>query len=295
MIQNVFSQMRKVNLVMCLLILCLQFSHSANAKVETVIGGVPLSVNLNLTKAIPSSASNEIIISRDQYVISYNKTRRAPNWVAWRLTANQIGNSGRTNNFLQDPDLENYLVQSGSGKAVDPSEYTGSCFDRGHQIPSDDRTDNVTDNDATFLMSNMIPQTPFLNRIAWEHLEQYTRNLVQQSGKQVFVIAGPIYDTDFGAIGPQRDIPVPSKDFKIIIVLDANQKPSDINQSTTVIAVVMPNTLQGGKKPVPYTKNCGGAGATALVGGSVDDWQQYKTTVADIEKLSKLAIPVLHP
>jgi DNA/RNA endonuclease G (NUC1) len=285
------SQMRTNNFIICFLFASISVLGGSNsyAKVETVIGGIPMASNINLSAIVPTSSDSEIIISRDQYVISYNKTRRAPNWVAWKLTAKQIGDSGRTNNFRADPDLENYLVQSGGGfHAVDPREYTSSCFDRGHQVPSDDRTDNTSDNDATFVMSNMVPQTAYLNRVVWEHLEQYTRDMVQKDGKEVYVIAGPIYDQDFGAIGPNRDIPVPSKDFKIIVTIDSKKKPG---QNVTVIAVVMPNLLQNGKKPVPYAKDCT-AGLMNTASGGRDDWQQYKTSVSNIESLSKLTIAI---
>lgn len=41
---------------------------------------------------------------------------------------------------------------------VTTSAYTGSGFDRGHNVPSADRTRTVADNSTTFLMTNIIPQ-----------------------------------------------------------------------------------------------------------------------------------------
>ncbi len=251
------------------------------ARVEAVIGKVPVAKNPNMVIAAPETDNSEIMISRDQYVISYNKNRRAPNWVAWKLEASQLGKSGRSNKFQLDTDLDKYLAKNGNLHAVKPTDYKGSCFDRGHQVPSGDRTDTKANNEATFMMSNMIPQTPYLNRVVWEHLESYTRDLVQKQGKKVYVIAGPIYDIDFGAIGPDKDIAVPSKDFKIIFVLDKSQTAADINQSTPMITVIMPNTLKGGVRPIPSTPNCGG---DATVGtDNTDDWKQYQTTIADVE------------
>jgi endonuclease G len=260
----------------------------AQAKVEAVIGGVSPDQNPNMAFALPDTVNSEILISRDQYLISYNKNRRAPNWVAWKLQASSIGNSGRSNKFRADPDLQTYLAQNDSQfTAVAGTDYTNSCFDRGHQIPSGDRTDNATDNEATFVMSNMIPQTPFLNRVIWEHFETYTRDLVQSQGKTVFVVAGPIYDQDFGSIGPARDIPIPSKDFKIIFILDAGQDASSITQSTPSIAVIMPNILKNGQIPQPYVANCGDTdSATGNQQLSNDDWKQYQTTIADVESKS---------
>ena len=240
---------------------------------------------MNIAGSVPASDLSEIIISREQYVISYNKTRRSPNWVAWKLEANQIGTTGRSNNFATDTELDTYLSQAGAPRAVDPTEYRGSCYDRGHQIPSADRTDVVTNNEATFMMSNMIPQTAYLNRVVWEHLEQYTRDLVQKQGKKVYVIAGPIYDQDFGAVGTNKDIPVPSKDFKVVVILNADQTPADINANTEMIAVIMPNLLQDGTIQGP------GACKPFAPGPSVrNDWEKFKTTPAEVERVSGVKI-----
>lgn len=258
--------------------------HAAWAKVEAVIGSVPLKQNDNIS-IMPTMRNSEILISREQYVISYNKTHRAPNWVSWKVESNQLGSVTRTNRFQADQELEKYLASHGDGHAVLPSDYKDSCFDRGHQVPSGDRTDTESNNEMTFEMSNMIPQTPYLNRVIWEHLESYTRTLVTDQGKKAYIIAGPIYDEDFGNIGPNQDIPVPSKDFKIIFILDADQSASDIDASTPYIAVVMPNVLKNGQKPVANTPNCGGS-MRESTGGGRDDWRQYQTTIKDIESLS---------
>ncbi len=271
-----------------LLILPLLVFDVAAAKIEVVLGS-PLSKNLNLPGTIPDASSSEIVISRDQYVLSYNKERRSPNWVAWKLEASQMGSAGRTNDFQPDADLQGYLQQSHSSYlAVDPSEFSGSCYDRGHQIPSADRTDTVDNNRVTFLMSNMIPQTPYLNRVVWEHLEQYTRNMVKQENKKVYVIAGPIYDKDFGKIGPNKDIPVPSKDFKIIIALDANQTFKDITKDTPIIAVIMPNTLKDGSVISDGPKTSCPVFAAGIE--VIDDWKSYLSTVGEIEAATGLQL-----
>jgi endonuclease G len=268
----------------------LLFQNAAFAKIEVVLGDLTLEENPNLALDAPETSDLEIIISRDQYVLSYNKEKRVPNWVAWKLEADQIGDSGRSNNFKIDSELDNYLTQNSFKplRAVTQAEYKGSCFDRGHVIPSADRTDTIENNKSTFFMSNMTPQTPFLNRVIWAHLEQYTRDLVQKEGKKAYIIAGPIYDEDFGAIGPDHDIQVPSKEFKVIFVLDADQGPEDINEKTEVISVIMPNTLQDGSNPMENKEEL----CKPLSGASQgkNDWVQYKTSIEEVENLSGLDI-----
>lgn len=268
------------------LLLNLSLGGQANAKIEAVLGSIPLENNQNLAMMPPETDASEIIISRQQYVISYNKNRRSPNWTAWKLDLDQLGNSGRSNNFFQDVELENYLNESASKlHAVNPTEYRGSCFDRGHQVPSGDRTDTKENNQTTFLMSNMIPQTPYLNRVLWNHLESYTRSLVAKSGKKAYIISGPIYDEDFGNIGPNKDIPIPSKEFKVVIVMDANGSWDEPNSDTQIISVIMPNTLPNGAKQTVgnSTQNCRSTPVGLL---DKTDWMKYQTTLSEVEKLS---------
>jgi len=264
--------------------LVISFHSIAFAKVEKIIG-LPTSQNTNLAFRLPETEKSEILLSREQYLLSYNKETRTPNYVAWKLESTNIGSSGRSNNFSLDPDLDAYLNES-NRHAVDANDYKGSCFDRGHQVPSADRTDSVSNNETTFLMSNMLPQTAYLNRVIWEHLEQYSRDLVQKQGKKLFIIAGPIYDKSMGAIGPERDIQIPSKNFKIIYILNANQEPSSIDVKTPSIAVIMPNILQNGSTDLSDKKEL----CKPVTGESSDrrDWEKYKTTLSEVERLSGL-------
>jgi endonuclease G len=274
------------------LVLILQnfLTSTAFSFTETLLGNVPIERNQNIiTLPLGNDQLPEILISRDQYMISYSKQHRLLNWAAWKVESSDLGHIGRSNLFMTDPDLETYLNKT-SEHAVTPEDYHGSCFDRGHQCPSADRDDSIANNQMTFLMSNMIPQTAFLNRVIWEHLEQYTRDLVNNQGKKVYVIAGPIFDQDFGKIGINNDIPIPSKDFKVLIVLDKNQTINDININTQIIAVVMPNILKSGKKPLDdKTELCSNTNLSPNV-VTVTDWQQYKTTLSEVERLSGFKI-----
>lgn len=262
---------------------------------EAVIGPVSLDRNTNYV-TLPQSQYQvpEILISRDQYLISYNKSRRLLNWAAWKVEPKNLGHVGRSNNFLTDNDLENYLSQF-SLHAVGPQDYQGSCFDRGHQCPSADRDDSMDNNQMTFLMSNMIPQTAYLNRVIWEHLEAYTRDLVNNQGKKVYIVAGPIFDQDFGRIGINQDIPIPSKNFKVIIILDQNQNISDINRNTPMISVIMPNILKSGKRPLDdrnelcNNKNLN-TNTPAIFANDPNDWKQFQTSLDEVERVSGFKI-----
>ena len=53
----------------------------------------------------------------------------------------------------------------------------GGGFDRGHIVPSADRTRDVATNSETFLMTNFIPQGSNNNQGPWNNMEQYLRSL----------------------------------------------------------------------------------------------------------------------
>ncbi|MBC7714052.1 MAG: DNA/RNA non-specific endonuclease [Rhizobacter sp.] len=287
--------MKKVQskfLLSCVFLSTILLQTNAFAEVETVIGA-PLNKNESLVLEIPKTSAPEIILSRAQYIISYNKVRRTPNWAAWKLEISNMGTSGRSNDFAVDADLKNYLDKNSTNKtAVDPEDYRGSCFDRGHQTPSADRTDTEANNQVTFLMSNMIPQTAYLNRIVWEHLEAYSRTLVKLQKKKLYIVAGPIYDKDLGAIGPEKDIAVPSKNFKVVFILNADQDYADINASTERIAVIMPNIYQDGTTPGKNAPTvCPEIDTTRE---NKSDWEKYKTTIDEVEKLSGITFSYVH-
>ena len=187
----------------------------------------------NPSNATPQASDrNNYLLVQPQYDLSYNDTEGRPNWVSWRLVSENIGVVDR-GNFQADPDLPESFTR------VTPTDYRGSGYDRGHVAPSADRTRNEADNTATFLMTNMMPQVPELNRGVWGDLEEYCRELVQQ-GKELYIVAGPVGRK--GSIGKKEKITVPAKTWKVIAVLDRQGLGMQgITSNTRTIAVMMPN------------------------------------------------------
>jgi endonuclease G len=188
----------------------------------------------NPSNAAPSVASTDnYLMVKPQYVLSYNNKTHTANWVSWQLNRSWIGTADRQDNFRPDDALPAAWYK------VRPNDYTGSGYDRGHIAPSADRTRNEADNSSTFLMSNMMPQVPEVNRGVWSDLEEYCRELVQQ-GKELYIIAGPVGRK--GSIGRKEKIAVPAKNWKVIAVLDRQGLGMQgITSNTRAIAVMMPN------------------------------------------------------
>ena len=215
----------------------------------------------NPSNATPDEANaNNYLLIKPQYTMSYSRERGTPNWVSWHVSKNWLGAALRQDDFRNDNSLPTNWYRVG------PSAYTGSGFDRGHNIPSADRTSSTEDNSATFLMTNMIPQAPKNNQQPWADLEEYTRDLVQ-AGNEVYVIMGSYGVGGTGSNGKKETlangrITVPAKIWKVLVILpEGTNDLSRINSSTRIIAVSTPNTQ------------------TVRA-----DWGSYRTKIDNIEK-----------
>ncbi|MBN8559681.1 DNA/RNA non-specific endonuclease [Leptolyngbya boryana CZ1] len=203
----------------------------------------PVVGNVHLTMGIPSKATrdiqnaNDYLIDDNQrpYALSYNNSKRIPNWVSWQLNKSWLGTAPRTNDFRADPTLPKGWYQ------VKSSDYNGSGYDRGHMAPSADRAKDIATNSATFLMTNIVPQTPDNNRDVWESLESESRRLANL-GKELYIVAGGVGEK--GTIGAAK-ISIPASTWKVIVVLDKpGLRAANVTNKTRVIAVDVPN-IQG--------------------------------------------------
>ncbi|BAZ46381.1 DNA/RNA non-specific endonuclease [Chondrocystis sp. NIES-4102] len=215
--------------------------------------------------------ANNLLLEKPQYSLSYNETAKTPNWVSWQLNKAWLGNTRRYNYFLIDPILPNGLTR------IRTQDYDNSGYDRGHMLPSSQRNRNKKDNIATFLMTNILPQTVDNNqffttfpspnpdlRSAWYNFEKYTKDLAND-GRELYLVAGG-YDFNFN-VQPQvisnadpaqstrrgglttpsildsRGIQIPSWTWKTAVVLD---RPGlgieDVSATTPTHAIITPNT-----------------------------------------------------
>jgi endonuclease G, mitochondrial len=200
-------------------------------------GGSGAALSVHTTMGIPSPSStsnwNSYLSVKSGYVISYNSSRKVPNWVSWELNTSYLGSAPRQDNFRTDGTLPSTMPQATL------ADYSGSGYDRGHMCPSADRTKTTTVNSETFYLTNMVPQAANNNQGPWAQLENESRSLVQ-SGKQLYIISGGTFSA--GSLSVGNGVKVPDKTWKVIVVLDApGQGPSAVTSSTRVIGVLMPN------------------------------------------------------
>jgi endonuclease G len=201
---------------------------------------------LGIQSPYTNSDSTNYLIEKQQYCLSYNNIKHIANWVSWHLQKTDLGSAERSNNFKSDTTLPKnwYLVKY--------SDYTNTGFDRGHLCPSADRTNSATNNSATFLMTNIVPQSPKLNSTTWQELESYCRNLLNE-GSELYIIAGCFGQGGTGSLGfantIKNNISVPAIIWKIIVVLPLGT--NDLNRidiNTRIIAVSIPNSQESSNK-----------------------------------------------
>lgn len=142
------------------------------------------------------------------YSLLYDKDLKFAYWVAYPLFKDCIGSSGRTDAWNYDPAIP-------SAFQANLSSGFGNQYDRGHQIPSGDRTCDKETNRSTFYYSNMTPQVGVkLNQYIWNQLESKVRTWVNDTDT-VFVVTGAMPPAT-GTIERQKGMAVPAYYFKAL-------------------------------------------------------------------------------
>ena len=115
--------------------------------------------------------------------------------------------------------------------------YTGTGYDRGHMAPNyaiGTRYGHEAQRE-TFLMSNITPQSPNLNRIWWRLLEEKEANDFAVRLERVWVVTGPVFTGDVKKLPSGVD--VPTAFFRIIL--------DEENGQPRVLAFITPQTVTG--------------------------------------------------
>jgi endonuclease G len=181
------------------------------------------------TAAFPDQLT---VLTNMGYVVGYSESKKDPVWVCYRLS--HVGS------LKAPPRPQQFTVDSRTVARVRPADYTGSGYDRGHLAPN--YAIAICYGSAaqleTFLMSNILPQKPNLNRRIWERLEQVEIKEYAQRFKAVWVIVGPVFDAQPPRL--RSGVAVPKACYKIIV--------QEENGQPRVLAFVMPQDVTGSEQ-----------------------------------------------
>ena len=154
---------------------------------------------------LPMYGAGALVMFNEEgrYTLLYDTLYRQASWVAYVLTASDVKSKrvNRTNNFIPDPKV----LEQGLPTAY-TSHYSGSGYDRGHLCPSADRATSRTENQATFYLSNISPQTPELNQGIWNELEMKVRSWAVKYDS-LYVVTGGVLSGDIETISGGIGVP----------------------------------------------------------------------------------------
>lgn len=178
----------------------------------------PIKVQANKIKSVQPVTAKWLVLKHPHYTIYYDAALRLPRKVEYTLTAENLQikvAKRKQTKFHEDP-----LLLDRSVASVKVSEYKGekgirSRYDRGHMAPANDFAFSQEAMNDTFVMSNMVPQTPGLNEISWKTLEAQVQRWACGE-KKLTVITGPIIvDSDTNAMA--SGLMIPDRFYKILV------------------------------------------------------------------------------
>lgn len=148
-------------------------------------------------------------LPRIGFEIAYDEQRGNPAWVAYRITLDEWDEEWKR--------PARFSVDEATVARISHQDYTNSGYDRGHMAPNEAISESYGREAQlqTFLMSNVVPQSPDLNQGPWRIFEELLVDRTKES-EELWVVTGPIYDDDITTIADGA-VEVPDGFFKVVI------------------------------------------------------------------------------
>lgn len=178
------------------IIIILVASH-AYATTNLIYAGQPIS-----TQAV-------LVLTNQGYIVGYSEEQKCPLWVCYRID--------NVTNLTAPPRPGSFRVDKRTASKVKPSDYTNTGYDRGHLAPSYGigLMWGAEAQRETFLMSNVIPQDPALNRGPWKKLELLVAKKWSKHSTRLWIITGPIFNR--AHTNHINGIKLPGGSYKILL------------------------------------------------------------------------------
>ena len=170
-----------------------------------------------------------LLLTNSAYLTGFCEQRKAPAWVSYRVFKLDHPDS--------PPRPSRFLVDDRTLAKVSQDDYTRSGYDRGHMAPNyaiGSRYGAAAQRE-TFLMSNIVPQKPTLNRTVWRLLEERVAKEYAMSFEEVWIITGPVYDEHKEVL--KSGVEIPDAFFKIIV--------DEVSGKPRVLAFVISQNVTG--------------------------------------------------
>ena len=195
-----------------------------------------------------TSSATVLLLKNIAYYSGYCDDRRNPLWVGYRLNAKDSGMK------LKRP--SGFKTDMRTRSRISHKDFSKTGYDRGHMAPNSAIAlrFGLDAQLETFLLSNIVPQAPELNRKVWQRLEKLEDEYANRL-ETVWVITGPIFDEHIQTIA--NNIEIPDAFYKIIF--------DDDRGELRTLAFLHPQPVTG-KEPI----------------------ESFLTSIDEIEKLTGL-------
>lgn len=176
------------------------------------------------------------------FLLGYSDLRGNPLWVSYRVSppSAQAPHLPRPERFQSDWRALN---------RVSHEDYSNSGYDRGHMAPN--RALSLLYGRSaqldTFLLTNITPQRPDLNRQVWERLEAAELEQFAPRFGTVWVLTGPVFDAQRQRLAHAWSVEIPDAFYKIYAVPQAQAAVP-----ARILAVLIPQSVRADSAAEPY-------------------------------------------
>lgn len=146
----------------------------------------------------------------DAFAVLHSGNTKTPVFVAQKLSRQTLlAGQGlqRIDRFFADARLPRE-------ERAELDDYKGSGWSRGHMAPAGDMG-TAESMAQSFSLANIVPQDPKQNGSSWAKIEDDTRKYVMRAREDVYIVTGPIFETNARTIG-NSGVAVPSHLFKLV-------------------------------------------------------------------------------
>lgn len=149
------------------------------------------------------------------YHVVYSDCLRVPVLVTWTLP-------GKVLRYPMERKTKNFRVDKRTIPHQSSSKYyLLQQYDRGHMCPSADRSFSASAQKETFLMSNIAPQAPSLNRGGWLQAEVFCRASAI-AFDSVKIACGPIFYSDSIRFLSTGHVAIPDAFWKVVLTASSD-------------------------------------------------------------------------
>jgi endonuclease G len=135
----------------------------------------------------PRKAVKDIkLLKRQGYWVGWSPVCGHPAYVVYTVPTSKA--------LDKPPERPPFMVDPEAKDCPTPEDYVRSGYDRGHMAPNyliATRYGKAAQKE-TFLMSNIVPQSPELNRGPWRNLEQIVADELTGQDVELWVVTGPV-------------------------------------------------------------------------------------------------------